>query len=360
MKLLLSLLLTACTLSSTALGDDIRIERLFGPEIPGRYKHPPSITELDNGDLYVVYYGGDGEYAGDTAVYGSRLAKGSDTWTRPQIIADTPGRSEGNAVIWQAPDGLVWLFYITNYGPTWSTSRIKYKLSRDGAQTWTDSVMLAFELGSMVRGRPITLHDGNYLLGIYHETGEDQERTAQDTCSYFLRFDPASQTWTESNRIVSPNGNLQPAPAQITDEYLVAYCRPGGDFEPNPNRFVIRSESRDGGRTWTEGKDTQFPNPNSAVDFIKLQNGHLMLVYNDTNIGDRMPLTVAISTDNDQTYPHRRHIVNIPGDTAAYPVAIQTRDGKIHVVYTSDEREVVRRAVFDESAILGHTVESSR
>lgn len=357
MKLFLSVLLAACTLSSTALGDDIRIERLFGPEIPGRYKHPPSITELDNGDLYVVYYGGDGEYAGDTAVYGSRLAKGSDTWTRPQIIADTPGRSEGNAVIWQAPDGLVWLFYITNYGPTWSTSRIKYKLSRDGAQTWTDSVMLAFELGSMVRGRPIALHDGNYLLGIYHETGEDQERTAQDTCSYFLRFDPATQTWTESSRIFSPNGNLQPAPAQITDEYLVAYCRPGGDFEPNPNRFVIRSESRDGGHTWTEGKDSQFPNPNSAVDFIKLQNGHLMLVYNDTNVGDRMPLTVAISTDNDQTYPHRRHIVNIPGDTAAYPVAIQTRDGKIHVVYTSDEREVVRRAVFDESAILGHTVE---
>ena len=41
--------------------DDIVIERLFGPEIPGKYKHPPSITELDNGDLYVVYYGGEGD-----------------------------------------------------------------------------------------------------------------------------------------------------------------------------------------------------------------------------------------------------------------------------------------------------------
>jgi len=28
---------------------------------------------------------------------------------------------------------------------------------------------------------------------------------------------------------------------------------------------------------------------------------------------------------------------------------------KIHVVYTPDERQVVNRAVFDESAILGHT-----
>ncbi len=214
--------------------------------------------------------------------------------------------------------------------------------------------MLAFDLGMMVRGRPIVLNDGNYLLPIYYETGEDREMSASDTCSLFLRYDPQSNEWTESSRIRSPNGNLQPAPVQISDEDLIAYCRPGGDFEPNPNRFVIRSESHDGGRTWSEGKDTEFRNPNSAVDFIKLNNGHLLLVYNDNNEGERMPLNIAISTDNDKSYPHRRDIVNKPGDTAAYPVALQTRDGKIHVVYTSNERTVVNHALFDESAILNH------
>jgi predicted neuraminidase len=338
-----------------AADDDIRIERLFGPEIPGKYKHPASITELDNGDLYVVYYGGEGEYEGDTAVFGSRLPQGRGEWTAPAIIADTPGRSEGNAVVWQAPDGVVWLFYVTNYGPTWSTARIKYKLSKDRGHSWSDSDMLAFELGSMVRGRPIVLNDGDYLLPVYHEAGEDRERTAAETCSYFLRYSPTTRAWTESNRIASPTGNLQAAVVQLTDDYLVAYCRPGGDFEPNPNRFVVRTESRDGGRSWSRGVDTEFPNPNSAIDFIKLANGHLLLVYNDTNVGDRMPLTAAVSTDGDRSYPHRRDIVNRPGDTAAYPVAIQTRDGKIHVVYTSQEREVVNRAVFEESAILGHS-----
>lgn len=349
----LAVLLFILVCGTAAANDTITIERLFGPEIPGKYKHPASITELDNGDLLVVYYGGDGEYAGDTAVYGSRLVKGQSEWTRPTIIADTPGRSEGNAVIWQAPDGIVWLFYVTNYGPTWSTSRIKYKRSKDGARTWSDSDMLAFELGSMVRGRPIVLQNGDYLLPVYHETGEDREQTAAATSSYFLRFDPQTKSWTESNRIVSPTGNLQPAPVQITDDYLVAYCRPGGNFEPDPQRFVIRSESRDGGQTWSKGENSPFPNPNSAVDFIKLRNNHLLLVFNDTNVGDRMPLTAAISTDNDKSYPYRRDIVNKPGDTAAYPVAIQSRDGTIHVVYTSQEREVVNRATFDESAILG-------
>ena len=108
------------------------------------------------------------------------------------------------------------------------------------------------------RGRPIVLGDGDYLLPVYHETGEDRERTATDTCSFFFRYNGKTKTWTESNRIVSPNGNLQPAPARISDDYLVAYCRPGGDFEPNPKRFVIRSESRDGGRTWSKGQDSQF------------------------------------------------------------------------------------------------------
>ena len=83
-----------------------------------------------------------------------------------------------------------------------------------------------------------------------------------DTCSFFLRYDPKTKTWTESNRIFSPNGNLQPAPVQITDDYLVAYCRPGGDFEPNPNRFVIRSESRDGGRP---GARARTPVPESEL-----------------------------------------------------------------------------------------------
>ena len=341
-------------LAAASAADDVTLHRVFGPEIPGQYKHPASFTELDNGDLYLVYYGGEGEYEGDTAVFGSRLAKGSSQWSRPQIIADTPERSEGNAAVWQAPDGRVWLFYVTRYGPTWSSSRIKYKISKDGAQNWSDPAMLAFELGSMVRGRPIVLKDGDYLLPIYHETGEDRERTAQDTCSLFLRYNPKTKTWTETNRIHSPNGNLQPAPVQITDDYLIAYCRPGGDFEPNKNRYLVRSESRDGGRTWTKGEDSQFRNPNSAADFIKLQNAHLLLVYNDNNEGDRMPLTVAISIDNGKTWPYIRDIVNKPGDTAAYPYIIESADGRIHGVYTSQERTVINYFVLEEADINHH------
>jgi predicted neuraminidase len=92
-----------------------------------------------------------------------------------------------------------------------------------------------------------------------------------------------------------------------------------------------------------------MPNPNAAVDFLKLRNGHLLLVYNDS-MSQRTPLTVAISTDNDKTYPYKKNIAEGQNDFA-YPYVIQTRDGKVHLVFTSNRRSVINHAVFDETAI---------
>ena len=74
---------------STWAADGLRFERLFGPEVPtGDYKHPASATELANGDLFVAFFSGKGEYKDATAaVFGSRLKLGSKEWSRPVKIA---------------------------------------------------------------------------------------------------------------------------------------------------------------------------------------------------------------------------------------------------------------------------------
>ncbi|MBL8174247.1 MAG: exo-alpha-sialidase [Bryobacterales bacterium] len=337
-------------LALSALAAEIRTEKLFGPETrTGPYKHPASITELLNGDLYLVYYGGKGEYANDTAVYGSKKRRG-EGWSAPVVIAKDPLRSAGNGVVWQAPDGTLWLFYVIRFGDTWSKSRIAAKISLDYGDTWSDSSLIALEEGMMVRGRPILLASGDYLLPVYKETGEDREEVGPDSVSTFLRYNPKQKEWRQLGSIRSKKGNIQPAPVEVAPGHLIAYCRRGGGYGPVTDGYIVRSESRDGGLTWTEGKDSAFPNPNSAVDFIRLRNGHLLLVYNDS-MSRRTPLTVAISTDGDQTYARRRNIAEGANDFA-YPVAIQASDGMIHVIYTSDRRSTIRHAVFDESAIL--------
>jgi predicted neuraminidase len=349
------LLLTTPTWLATLAGSgraaEPHVERIFGPEVKtGPYKHPASMTELDNGDLYLVYYGGAGEYAVDTGVFGSRRAKGSGTWTQPERIAHDPFRSVGNAVVWQAPDGLVWLFYVVRYGETWSTSRVQCKVSRDRATTWSDSSMLFLEEGTLVRNRPIVLTNGDYLLPLYRETGHDTESTGPDSYSFFLRRVAKDGAWVKSEPIRSARGNIQPAVVQLSDRDLVAYCRRGGDYRPETVGYIVRAESHDGGRTWSEGKDSSFPNPNAAVDLLKLRSGRLLLVYNHS-MNRRTPLSLAVSEDGDRTWPIRRDLRTGENDYG-YPIAFQSGDGRIHVVFTSDRRTVVNHASFEEDWLL--------
>lgn len=341
-------LLSAGTNLKDARAGEPWFERIFGPEIKtGPYKHPACMTELSNGDFYLVYYGGAGEYAVDTGVFGSRLKKGSRAWSQPVRIAHDPFRSVGNAVVWEAPDGVVWLFYVVRYGDTWSTSRVQVKVSRDHAETWSEASMLVLDEGTLVRNRPIVLASGDYLLPLYHETGQDTEATGPDSYSFFLHYSTKDRKWTKTGPIRSSKGNIQPAVAQLPDNRLVAYCRRGGDYRPETIGYIVRSESHDGGRTWSEGVDSTFPNPNAAVDLLTLKNGHLLLVYNNS-MNRRTPLTLALSMDHDRTWPIRRDLKSGDNDYG-YPIALQSADGRIHVVYTSDRRTVVNRAILDEA-----------
>jgi len=342
------LLLSICCLATWPSPAALTTERLFGPETKtGPYKHPCTITELDNGDLLLAYYGGGGEYETATAVFGSRLKRGVRRWSQPVILAKNPMYSMGNPVLWQAPDQRVWLFFVVRPGKTWSSSRIAGKISDDRGQHWSDAFMVTFNEGTMVRSRPLALADGAYLLPIYHETGADTEKTAPDTGSVFLRYEQGSHTWTPSNKVLSRMGNLQPAAVELWPGHLLALCRRGGDYEPGDDGYVVRTESQDGGRTWSAGVETDFPNPNAAVDLLRLRNGHLLFVYNHS-MNDRTPLRAVVSADDGRTWSRKLDLAAGQGDFG-YPTAIQTRDGRLHVTYTSDERTVIRHAVFEET-----------
>jgi predicted neuraminidase len=340
-----------CGVVASAGAGEPRFERIFGPEVKtGPYKHPACMTELATGDLYLVYYGGAGEYAVDTGVFGSRLRKGSKEWSPPQRIAHDPFRSVGNGVVWEAPDGIVWLFYVVRYGETWSTSRVQFKVSHDHAETWSDASMLVLDEGTLVRNRPIILAGGDYLLPLYHETGHDPEMTGPDSYSFFLRYSTQDKSWAKTAPIRSAKGNIQPAVVSLSDHDLVAYCRRGGDYRPETIGHIVRSESHDGGWTWSVGTDSAFPNPNAAVDLLKLNNGHLLLVYNHS-MNRRTPLSLSLSLDEDRTWSAPRDLRDGDNDYG-YPIAFQAADGQIHVVYTSDRRTIVNHAVFDEDWVI--------
>jgi predicted neuraminidase len=191
---------------------------------------------------------------------------------------------------------------------------------------------------------------GDYLLPLYHETGHDTEMVGADSTSLFLRFHPATKAWTRTGPIRSPRGNIQPAVVQLDLKHLIAYCRRGGDYDPKTTGYVVRAQSNDGGQTWSEGVDSEFPNPNAAIELIKLKSGRLLLIFNDS-MAHRTPLTAAISSDQGRTWPIRRNIREGRNDYA-YPSAFQAGDGQIHLVFTSDHRTVINHAIFDEDWVF--------
>lgn len=73
-----------------------------------------------------------------------------------------------------------------------------------------------------------------------------------------------------------------------------------------------------------------------AIDFLKLKSGHLLLVYNDSPL-ERTPLSVAVWTDADKSYPYHRDIGT--GDHGAgYPYAIQTSTARFTWCTRTDKR----------------------
>ncbi|MFV2066187.1 MAG: exo-alpha-sialidase, partial [Pirellulales bacterium] len=127
---------------------EIRVTQVIGAEFPGKYKHPASFDQLDNGDLLLAYYGGGGEYEDDSKVWAMRLKTGGSEWTTPKVVADTPFRAEGNPVVWQGPHGVVWLFYVQRHVRVYhEPGRYGGWPANYGIWNWGDEILVGFQQG---------------------------------------------------------------------------------------------------------------------------------------------------------------------------------------------------------------------
>jgi predicted neuraminidase len=137
---------------------------------------------------------------------------------------------------------------------------------------------------------------------------------------------------------------------EVEPGHVLAFCRRGGGYG-DEGRVAGEGGVERRRRDVEPGEDSEFPNPNSAVELIKLRDGKLMLIYNDS-FSDRTPLTAALSADGGKTWTAKR--ISASGrDSFAYPSAVQTPDGRIHLVYTTNARKTVTYSVFTESDVTG-------
>ncbi|MCK5277312.1 MAG: exo-alpha-sialidase [Cyclobacteriaceae bacterium] len=186
---------------------------------------------------------------------------------------------------------------------------------------------LSRRIGWQTKNKPIIISDR--IVVPFYSDGFN--------CSLFAITDDLGKTWKFSNPVIGGIG-IQPTIAIARDGTLAAYLRDNG---PPPQRMQ-RTNSEDGGMTWSIAKDTELPNPGAGFDMVTLSSGEWLIVYNHTEDG-RHDLTVAISANDGKSWKWQKKIeYDDRGEKATsshYPAVILGADGMIHTVYSFHHKD---------------------
>jgi predicted neuraminidase len=117
-----------------------------------------------------------------------------------------------------------------------------------------------------------------------------------------------------------------------------------------PPRRAWKAVSNDFGRSWKNQWISNVKNPGSSLQIRKLQNGHVVMVFNNSTL-NRSGLSIALSYDEGKTWPYIREIEDDRGFENSYPSITQDRNGLIHVIYSCHDRGTIAHFVTDEEWI---------
>ena len=248
-------------------------------------------------------------------------------WDRPQVLSrGVYLKPPGNAIIFRVSPTRLMVMYdrLEESRPIragrWHGGKLMAMTSDDSGRTWSADAPMPTGAGSM-RNLPITLTNGELLV--------------PGNGSGFLITSDRGATWRTTGSV---DRGGQPTVVQRGDGSLLCYLR----SQP----WILQSESRDLGATWTPAKPSPFKCPGAAIALCRLANGHLLLIFDDSAT-DRTPLSVVRSTDDGATWDSPVSLEANPGQYA-YPCLIQTADGLIHASYTYN-RWTIKHVEFSEA-----------
>jgi predicted neuraminidase len=307
----------------------------------GKECHSSTIIETGDGDLLAAWWSGSFEGSADVAIKVARLRGDGGSWERAETAADIPDRFEGNPVLFYGADNILWLFFVVSEIDDKSKVQIMLRESRDQGRSWERVRKFVTYPGVRTRNHPIIMGNDTIFFPLHdHLTGR----------SVFMVSANNGLTWEHRGSVSSVTDNIQPTVIYRGDGTLYALMRTWN--EDPAKRFLWQSESADYGRTWTVPTPSSIPTVDSAVEMIRLHNGHVVLAYNDGKGRERTPLTLALSFDEGRTWSYKRDIESGAG-SFSYPSLVQSRDGHIHVTY-SYNRKFIKHVEVNESWIMAN------
>ncbi len=294
--------------------------------------HASTIVALSSKKMLAAWFGGSGEGGKDVSIWLAENNQGK--WSEPVIVAtgvinDTLRFPTWNPVLFQANNGKLFLFY--KVGPSPQQWWGMVMTSGDEGKTWSVPERLEAGLLGPIKNKPVQLKDGTILAGSSTETNNKWR-------VHIERSEDNGRTWkaipVDDD---SPLDAIQPSIVQYGDGRLQILCR-------SKQGAVVQAWSDDEGKTWSSLSKTKLANPNAGTDAVTLMGGQQMIVYNPDLPGKewydgRAKLSVAISEDG----INWKDIIELENGTReefSYPAVIQTKDGRVHITYTFDRKNI--------------------
>lgn len=295
--------------------------------------HASTIVETTEG-LLAVWFGGPRARDPLNSIYSARYD--GTNWSEPaRILEGGTGNARfqcWNPVLFQPSRGPLLLFYKVGPGPEeWWGMLVT---STNAGRSWTSPKRLPDGFIGPVRNKPMELPDGSWLCGASIEQGGWRV--------HMERASNSGERWEKTGPLNDPAeiAAIQPTILLHQNADLQILCR-------TKQGFIAESWSRDAGKSWSTLTLTRLPNPNGAIDAVRLKDGRFLLVYN-ASASERNVLNLAVSRDGRQWTPEL--VLEEGIGEFSYPAVIQARDSLVHVTY-SWNRQHIRHVVIDPAKL---------
>lgn len=338
---------------------------------PRVQNHAAFLHHSPSAPLACAWFAGGLEGRSDICIFSSEFNEETMSWGMARQLSDDPDRSEQNPVLFDAAEGQRMLLHTAQEGG--DQDRCVVRLRELGRPP----VTLPLPKGTFVRARPIFRQDGAWLLPLFHCVHSPGARWTgrNDYASVAISTDQG-KTWRLAD-VPDSTGCVHMTIVPLDEANMVAF------FRRRQADFVYRTESSDGGETWSPPHPTNMPNNNSSIAAARLQDGRIALVCNPTNaemsaarrtslydeLGDddrpeasggctpiwgvpRAPLVLAFSTDAGKSFETALTLADGPGTCLSndstdgqnkelsYPALSQSATGDLDVCFTYHRRAI--------------------
>ncbi|MFU0833216.1 MAG: Sialidase A [Oscillospiraceae bacterium] len=318
------------------------------PELSSGMCHASTVLPLDDGSVLAAWFGGSHEGNEDTAIWLSARRNGH--WEEPVRIAYSE-EAHWNPVLRDSGNNKIVLYF--KVGDVIAQWRTMYCVSGDGGLTWSEpKELVAGDRGGRgpVRNKILKLKSGRLLAPASAE-GEIWRAFADisddDGCTWRkseeiqiknLQFNYGERTDQGSTIEVSEQsfygrGVIQPTLWESRSGLVHMFLR-------STEGAIYRSDSDDGGETWTPVQRTKLPNNNSGIDLAQANDGVLYLACNPVGVnwGSRTPMSLLQSLDDGDTWERLLDLDSGVGEFS-YP-AVVAKDSKLYITYSWKRKSI--------------------